>query len=75
MEKLSRSLGRSHWQVHEVFRRGKEDIRTEGSSIQLFVLRKIVGQNDTNVKSLCMQLEKVGRGLLREASRVRGALR
>ena len=28
---------------------------------------KVVRQHDTDVKSLCMQFEKVGRGLLREA--------
>ena len=37
------------------------------SSIQLFFLWKVVRQNNIDVTSRFMQLEKVGRGLLREA--------
>ena len=44
------------------------------SSIQLFFLRKVVRQNDTEVTSRCMQLKKEGRGLLREANRSEGEL-
>ena len=36
------------------------------TSIQLFFLQKVVRQNNTDVTSLSMQLEKEGRGLLRE---------
>ena len=32
-----------------------------------FFLRKVVRQNENNVMSFCMQFEKVGHGLLREA--------
>ena len=37
------------------------------SSIQLVFLWKVVRQNDTDVTSFCMQFEKLGPGLLREA--------
>ena len=37
------------------------------SGLQLFFLLKVVRQNDTDMKSHFMQLEKVGRGLLRKA--------
>ena len=40
-----------------------------------FFLRKVARQNDTNVTSLCMQLEKVKHGLLREAFWSGGVLR
>ena len=42
------------------------------SSIQLFFLRKVVRQNDTEVAKRSMQLEKLGSGLLREAYRREG---
>ena len=54
------------------------------SSIILVFLRKVVKQNETEGMSFCMQLEKVRRGLLREAfqsereclvSRKRGGLK
>ena len=37
------------------------------SSVQLFFLRKVIRQNSTDVTSFCVQFEKVGHGLLREA--------
>ena len=42
------------------------------SSIQLFFLQKVVRQNDTVLMSLCMQFEKLGHGLLREAFQSEG---
>ena len=42
------------------------------SSIQLVFLQKVVRQSHTNVTSFCMQFEKIGRGLLREAFQSEG---
>ena len=44
------------------------------SSIQLVFLRKVVRQSHTDVTSLCMQFEKIGSGLLREAFRGEGSV-
>ena len=41
------------------------------SSIQLFLLRKVVRQNGTNATSFCLQFEKVGCGLLKERGKIR----
>ena len=43
------------------------------SNIQ-FLLRKLVRQRRNNVTSFCMQFEKIGRGLFKKLSRVRGSV-